>query len=428
MATIVARARRSGLEPELTELAEEERVTPSKLARLVATGRVVIPRSCVRESVRPVVIGEGMSVKVNANLGSSKDISDLDDEMAKARIALSSGAHTLMDLSTGGDLDSLRRRLLSDLDCPLGTVPVYDAVVEAQRKEGSIVDLDEDHIFSSIEKQARDGVDFLTLHAGVTRETVEALRRSDRLLGAVSRGGAFIAASIIHSGRENPLYSNFEGVLDLAEEYDFTISLGDGLRPGCLHDASDRAQMEELMVLSELVKRARERDVQVMVEGPGHVPMDQVEANVKLEKVVCDGAPFYLLGPLVTDVAPGYDHISGAIGGALAAWAGADFLCVVTPAEHLCLPTGEDIRQGVIAARIAAHAADVALGRGREWDDEVSRARRSLDWSRLGEFVMDKNQFSKRRSERPSHDPRVCSMCSDLCAIRVLEEYLQGER
>ncbi len=427
MATIVTRARRTGLGPDLKPVAEEERVTPGKLSRLVTTGRVVIPRSALRTDVTPVAIGQGMSVKVNANLGSSRDISDLEQELTKAQAALQSGAHTLMDLSTGEDLDSLRRRLISDLNCPIGTVPIYDAVVEAQRKTGSIVDLDEDHIFSAVEKHASDGADFLTLHAAVTRTTVEALKKSDRLLGAVSRGGAFIAASIIHSEKENPLYENYDHVLDLAERYDFTISLGDGLRPGCIRDASDRAQMEELLVSSELVKRARERDVQVMVEGPGHLPLDQVEANVKIEKALCDGAPFYLLGPLVTDVSPGYDHISGAIGGAVAAWAGADFLCVVTPAEHLCLPTVDDIRRGVMASRIAAHAADVARGRGREWDDAVSAARRNLDWRRQRELVLDSEEFSKRRTDRPSHDPRVCSMCSDLCAIRLLDEYLHRD-
>jgi phosphomethylpyrimidine synthase len=427
LATIVTRARRTGLEPEMTALAEAEGVSAAKLSRLVATGRVVIPRNVARSNVRAVAIGEGMSVKVNANLGSSRDISDLDDEMAKAQAALSCGAHTIMDLSTGSDLDSLRRRIIRELDCPLGTVPVYDAVVEAQRREGSIVDLDEDHIFTAIEKHASDGVDFLTLHAAVTRDTVKSLKKSRRLLGAVSRGGAFIAASILHSGRENPLYSNYDYVLELAERHDFTISLGDGLRPGCIHDASDVAQIDELLVSSELVKRARERDVQVMVEGPGHVPMDQIEANVRMEKVLCDGAPFYLLGPLVTDVAPGYDHITGAIGGAIAARAGADFLCVVTPAEHLCLPTVDDIRRGVIAARIAAHAADISRGGSSDWDDEISRARGNLDWEGHRELAIDREEFENRRTGRPSHDPRVCSMCSDLCAIRLLEDYLRSD-
>jgi phosphomethylpyrimidine synthase len=424
MATIVTRARSTGLEPELRTLADSEGTSCAKLARLVARGRVVVPKSVLRPDLTSVAIGEGMEVKVNANLGSSMDISDQGMEMEKAAAAVGAGAHTLMDLSTGRDLDDLRRRLISEVDRPLGTVPVYDAVVQARRREGSIIHLDEDHIFSALEKHVRDGVDFLTLHAAVTKATVEELRRSDRLLGAVSRGGAFIAASIIHSGLENPLYSNYDSVLDLAQEYDFTISLGDGLRPGCLHDATDPAQISELMVSAELVKRAREREVQVMVEGPGHVPLDQIEANVKLEKTFCDNAPFYLLGPLVTDVAPGYDHIVGAIGGALAGWAGADYLCVVTPAEHLCLPTVDDVRRGVIAARIAAHAADVARGGSREWDDEVSRARGNLNWEKLFKLAIDREEFSKRRSERPPHDPKVCSMCSDLCAIKVLEQYL----
>ena len=427
MSTLVTRVRSNPPDRDLLKIAQMEGVPPTRLKSLIASGRVVIPRSAVREDVVPVPIGEGMSVKINANLGSSKDISNFEEEVQKARVALSAGAHTIMDLSTGKDRDDLRRHLISKLSCPLGTVPIYDAALEAQKKEGSIVDINEDYIFGSIEKHAKDGVDFLTLHAAVTKRTVEVLRKSSRLLGVVSRGGAFIAASIIHSGNENPLYQNYDYVLDLAEKYDFTISIGDGLRPGCIHDASDRAQLEELMVAAELVKRARDRGVQVMVEGPGHVPMDQIEANVRIEKAVCDGAPFYVLGPLVTDVAPGYDHITGAIGGALAAWAGADFLCIVTPAEHICLPTVEDVRRGVIAARIAAHAAEVARGRGREWDDSISKARQELDWKTHMELSIDPEEFTRRRSMRPPHDPRVCSMCSDLCAIRLLEEYLKEE-
>jgi phosphomethylpyrimidine synthase len=427
LATTVTRTRSNGLGPELRPVAEAEGISSDRLSKLIASGRVVVPRSAVRDEVTPVLIGEGMSVKVNANLGSSKDIAESEEQMTKARVALDYGAHTLMDLSTGEDLGSLRSRLLSELECPVGTVPIYDAALSAQRGAGNIADLDEDHIFSAVERHASDGVDFLTLHAAVTKSTVDALKKSDRLLGAVSRGGAFIAASILHTGRENPLYDNYDYVLELAEKYDFTISLGDGLRPGCLHDATDRPQLEELMVSSELVKRARERDVQVMVEGPGHVPLDQIEANVKLEKAACDGAPFYVLGPLVTDIAPGYDHISGAIGGAVAAWAGADFLCVVTPAEHLCLPTVDDIRKGVIASRIAAHSAEVARGRGREWDDAISVARQSLDWDDHRELALDKEEFTSRRASRPSHDPRVCSMCSDLCAIKMLEDYLRDQ-
>ncbi len=426
MSTLAMKARTDDLATELRHLAKAENISARKLSSLIATGRVVVLRSSLRADVVPVAIGEAMSVKVNANLGTSIDISDIDEEMAKARTALESGAHTLMDLSTGEDAGSLRRRLISEFTCPIGTVPIYDAALEARRKDGSYVELDEDRIFSSVEKHASDGVDFLTLHAAVTKKTVEALRKSGRILGAVSRGGAFIAASIIHSGRENPLYENYDYLLDLAAKYGFTISLGDGLRPGCIHDASDRAQLEELMLSSELVKRARERGVQVMVEGPGHVPLDQIEANVRIEKTVCDGAPFYVLGPLPTDVGAGYDHITAAIGGAVAAWAGADFLCVVTPAEHLCLPSVEDVRQGVIAARIAAHCGEVARGRGRDWDDSISRARKDLDWRRVMELSVDRQESARRRSARPSHDPRVCSMCSDLCAIKILDDYLRG--
>lgn len=427
MATFVSQVRKEGLDKELKGVAESEGVSPAKLARLICAGRVVVPRNSTRANVKPLAIGEGMEVKINANIGTSQDISDMSEEISKAKTAIGSGAHTLMDLSTGEDHGSLRRYLISNFECPLGTVPVYDAAIEARRKSGNMADMDEEHIFSAVERHARDGVDFLTLHAAVTKRTVEALARSDRILGVVSRGGAFMAAAIINSGEENPLYSNYDHLLDLAEEYDFTISLGDGLRPGSIHDASDGPQFEELMVSSELVKRARERDVQVMVEGPGHVPMDQIESNVRVEKRVCEGAPFYVLGPLVTDIAPGYDHITGAIGGAIAALAGADFLCVVTPAEHLCLPDEEDVRQGVIAARIAAHSARIASQGGSEWDDSISRARRDLDWKLHKQRSLDPDEFDRRRSSRPSHDPSVCSMCSDLCAIKLLEEYLKGE-
>ncbi len=425
MSTLVRQVKDNGLNEQLESLADREDIPPGRFARSIAEGRLVVPWNTMRENIDPVAIGEGARVKINANLGTSKDISEIDEEMAKAKVALESGAHTLMDLSTGEDTDSLRRYLLSSFSCPLGTVPVYDAAIQARRKEGSIIDMDEDHIFSSVEKHARDGVDFLTLHAAVTKRTVDALRTSGRILGAVSRGGAFMAASIIHSGQENPLYRNYDYLLDLASEYDFTISIGDGLRPGAIHDASDRAQLEELMVSSELVSRARDRDVQVMVEGPGHMAMNEIEANVRIEKRVCDGAPFYVLGPLVTDVAPGFDHITGAIGGSIAAMSGVDFLCVVTPAEHLCLPDAQDIKEGVIAARIAAHAAEVAHGRNRSWDDSISRARQKLDWERQRELSMDGSEFDKRRSDRPSDDPSVCSMCSDLCAIKLLEEYLK---
>ena len=427
MSTLVTRIKSSGPDREIVKIAEAEGVPPNRLVSLIASGRVVIPRNTVREDVTPVPIGQGMGVKINANLGTSMDISNFDEEVQKAQVALAAGAHTIMDLSTGKDRDQLRRYLLSNFNSPLGTVPLYDAALEAQSKEGNIVDMNEDHIFGSIEKHAKDGVDFLTLHAAVTKKAVEGLKKSSRLLGVVSRGGAFIAASIIHTGRENPLYENYDYVLELAEKYDFTISIGDGLRPGCIHDASDRAQLEELMVASELVKRARKRGVQVMVEGPGHVSMDQIEANVRIEKAACDGAPFYVLGPLATDVAPGYDHITGAIGGALAAWAGADFLCVVTPAEHISLPTVEDVRRGVIAARIAAHAAEVARGRGRDWDDSISWARERLDWKTQLEVSMDPKEFARRRSKRLPQDPRVCTMCSDLCAIKLLQDYLKEE-
>ncbi|MEM1883316.1 MAG: phosphomethylpyrimidine synthase ThiC, partial [Candidatus Bathyarchaeia archaeon] len=344
---------------EMRLVAMEEDESPQNIRMRIAEGSLIITRNIIRENVHPVGIGKGLRIKVNANVGTSQDLCDINLEVEKASIAVKYGADTVMDLSTSGNLDEVRRAILKAVNVPVGTVPIYQAAIEAARKKGSIVHMSEDDIFNVIEKHAKDGVDFMTLHCGVTKEIVNDLTKQPRLMGIVSRGGVFIATWIIHNGEENPLYKNYDYLLELAAKYDFAISLGDGMRPGCIFDATDHFQIKELLTIGRLVERARRTYVQVMVEGPGHLPLNHIEANVRLAKAICKDAPFYVLGPVVTEIAPGYDHIVAAIGGALAGLAGADFLCYVTPAEHLGLPSVDDVKEGVIAARIAAHAADI---------------------------------------------------------------------
>ncbi len=422
--TIMNRARQ-GVTEEIKILAEREGIDEEVLRGRVADGRIIIPRNPIHAPT-PMGIGEGLSVKVNVNIGTSRDMPDLEREMEKARVAVRYGADTIMDLSTGGDIDLIRRSILDEVDIPLGTVPIYQTGLKAAR-ESSVVDMDEDDIFNGIQLHAEDGVDFMTVHCGVTEETVKWLKRSDRITDVVSRGGSFLIAWIVHNEQENPLYKNFDYLLDLAEEYEFALSLGDGLRPGCVHDATDGAQIQELIVLGDLVRRARERGVQTMVEGPGHVPMHQIEANVRVEKTICDNAPFYVLGPLVTDIAPGYDHIAGAIGGAMAAYNGADFLCYVTPAEHLSLPTVEDVREGLIASKIAAHSADLTRGVGRERDNKMAGARKALDWEQMFAHSIDPEKARTYRSRGITSEEEGCSMCGDVCAIRIVDEYLKKD-
>jgi len=392
----------------------------------MAEGRVVIPRNAAGRA-RPLGIGEGLRVKVNANVGSSKDRADLDTEVRKARVAVEYGAHTVMDLSTGGDIDAIRRAIIEAVDVPIGTVPIYQAGVVAAR-ESSIVEMTGDEMLAGIEAHARDGVDFVTVHCGITKQTVERLQRQGRVTGVVSRGGSFLVAWILHNGEENPLYSRFDQLLDIAHEHDLTLSLGDGLRPGSLADSTDRAQVQETLILGELVERSWEAGVQVMVEGPGHIPIHEIEANVRLQKAVCKGAPFYVLGPIVTDLAPGYDHITGAIGGTLAAWAGADYLCYVTPTEHIGLPGEEDVREGVIASLIAAHAADITRGFDLDRDHAMAKARKALDWDRMFQLALDPGRARKLREQYNPDDEDACSMCGDLCAMRMVERALdKGE-
>ncbi len=374
-------------------------------------------------------IGERMSTKVNVNVGTSKDFANLEDEVEKAKIAVKYGADAIMDLSTGNSssLDETRRRILKEVDVPVGTVPIYQAGLE-KAEERAVVDMSADDMFNAVRKHAKDGIDFVTIHAGVNLNSLARLRKSERILDVVSRGGAFLVAWMIHNERENPFYDEYDYLLEIANEYELTISLGDGMRPGCISDASDRAKYMETIILGELVKRAREEGVQAMVEGPGHVPLDEIEASVKTIKHITDFAPLYLLGPLVTDIAPGYDHFVSAIGGAVAGMYGADFLCMVSPSEHLALPSVNDIKEGTIVTKIAAHVADIVKEgqreRAKRMDDEMAYARKNLDWERQLELAINPEEARRIRNSRPSESD-ACSICGDLCAIKLLKEFLK---
>ena len=426
--TLAKQARKGILTPLVKKVAAEEMLEPDELMSLLANGLVVIPHNKRHKLVRPVAIGYKMRTKVNVNLGTSRDYPDLKSEIAKLKLSLKYQTDAVMDLSTGGDIRSIRKKLLSLATVPLGTVPIYQAAIEAIEKRGSIVEMTEDDLFETIRQQAEEGVDFMTVHCGLTLKAVDRLKKQGRVADIVSRGGAFHLAWMLHHQKENPLYANFDRLLTIARKYDVTLSLGDGLRPGAIFDATDRPQIEELLTLGELVRRARQADVQVMVEGPGHVPLDQIAMNIKLEKRVCEQAPFYVLGPLVTDIAPGYDHIVSAIGGAIAAAAGADFLCYVTPAEHLGLPSLDDVKDGLIAARIAGHAADIVKGLpgARERDYELSQARKRLDWKTQQKLAIDPVKFAEIRRRRKSKTT-ACSMCGEFCAMKIVSQFLNGE-
>jgi len=417
-------ARKSELSPAVRSVAEAEGLDPEVVRQGVASGRIAIPANKNRRASRLAGVGPGLRVKVNANLGTSPDYADVDVELAKLQAAVDAGADAIMDLSTGGDIPAIRRRLMDACPITVGTVPIYEAAARAARAHGNIASMTADDILGAVRRHAEDGVDFVTVHCGVTRHIAESEALGRRVCGIVSRGGMFLAHWIRHNRRENPLFERFDEVIDIAREFDVTLSLGDGLRPGAGADAMDAAQVEELMTLAELARRAVAAGAQVMLEGPGHVPLDQVTAQVKLQKELTGGLPFYVLGPIVTDVAPGYDHITSAIGGAVAAMAGADFLCYVTPTEHLGLPRPEDVRAGVLAARIAAHAADVARGNptARAWDLRMSRARARRDWD--GQFAEALDPICARTlrdARRPEHSD-VCSMCGDFCVFKVAEE------
>ncbi len=426
--TLLRDVRNGVIVPRVVQAAAEEGMHPEKLRGLIAEGKAVIPRNRKRREIRPVAIGEGLRVKVNANVGSSRDRADVALELDKMRVAVAAGADAVMDLSTGGPIDDIRKAILAECPVPLGTVPVYQAAADAVTKGKSWVELTADDFFEGIVKQAEDGVDFMTVHCGVTRAALERLAREGRRLDIVSRGGSLLAEWMDYNDRENPFYEEYDRLVDICREYDITISLGDGLRPGCLADATDRAQVHELMILGELTERAWEKDVQVMIEGPGHVPMDQIAANVQLQKRLCHGAPFYVLGPLVTDIAPGYDHITSAIGGAIAALSGADFLCYVTPSEHLRLPSLEDVKEGVIASRIAGHAADIArrIPGAMDRDNRMADARRELDWNAQIELSIDPDRArALRGGSPPVADESACTMCADLCAIKTSQKAIR---
>jgi phosphomethylpyrimidine synthase len=391
----------------------------------VARGTIVVPANIEHSGLVPCGIGEGLATKVNANIGTSSDFGSADTELEKLRVAIDSGADTVMDLSTGGDISAIRRAIIVSSSLPIGTVPVYQAGIRAIDAHGAIVKMSVDELFAAIEEHARDGVDFITVHCGVTQSAIARLKQQGRVADVVSRGGAFLIGWMLHNEQENPLYEQYDRLLDIAREFDVTLSLGDGMRPGCLADATDRPQVEELLTLGELVQRAQRAGVQVMVEGPGHLPLNQIETNVRLQKAVCKGAPFYVLGPLVTDIAAGYDHITGAIGGAIAAAAGADFLCYVTPSEHLAIPDVDDVREGVIASRIAAHAADIVKGvRGAgEKDRQMSLARKRLDWEEQARLALDPERSRRVHRERASTSS-ACSMCGQYCAMDLVAKYL----
>jgi phosphomethylpyrimidine synthase len=425
MTTQLQLARNGIISPQMHSVALAENLPPEIIREGLAEGTIVIPANPNHHNLKPCGIGRGLRTKVNANIGTSSDCIDLETELAKLAIAQEAGADAVMDLSTGGDLVSIRGAIIENCTVALGTVPIYDAGANSRINRGSIVELTPDDLFEVIENHAREGVDFVTVHCGVTRTVIARLKEQGRVTDIVSRGGALLAGWMAYHSRENPLYEQFDRLLKIAAEYDLTLSLGDGLRPGCLADATDRAQIEELLVLGELVDRARSAGVQVMVEGPGHVPLNRIQANIELQKSLCRNAPFYVLGPLVTDVAPGYDHITAAIGGALAAMYGADFLCYVTPAEHLALPDVDDVRQGVMASRIAAHAADIAKGlKGAGvWDYEMAKARKRLDWEKQAELSIDP-QLSRRRRAAHQTSGAACTMCGEFCAMELAGKYL----
>lgn len=423
--TQLAKARSGITTPEMEIVAEKEKVNVLELRDKIAQGRVVIPANIKHKGLVPCGVGEGLFIKVNANIGTSSDKISLQDELTKLEVAVEAGADTVMDLSTGGDIDLCRRRILESSKVPIGTVPIYQAVVEIAEKRGGLIRLTVDDVFEVIEKHAADGVDFITVHCGLTRTALDLLKRQGRVTDIVSRGGSFLATWMLHHDRENPLYEHFDRLLAIVKKYDVTLSLGDGLRPGCLADATDRAQIHELMTLGELTKRAWEKDVQVMIEGPGHVPLNQIKANVILQKQLCHHAPFYVLGPLVTDIAAGHDHVACAIGGAVAGEAGADFLCYVTPTEHLCLPGVEDVREGVVVTKIAAHAADIARGHklAIDRDRKMAEARKNLDWETQIGLAIDPKKAKRLREENPPLEEDACTMCGKYCAIKQVREY-----
>ena len=421
-------ARRGLITEKMQLAAEAEGVPPEFIRDGIAAGTIVICHNIKHANGVPLAVGAGLRTKVNANIGSSSDDTDMEKELEKARVAVKYGADAIMDLSTGGPVDEIRKAIIAETNACIGSVPLYQAALDAVRvKNKAIVDMTVDDIFAGIIKHAEDGVDFITVHCGVTRGTVERMKNEGRIMDVVSRGGAFTIEWMSYNNKENPLFEHFDKLLEITKEYDMTLSLGDGFRPGCLADATDRAQIHELILLGELTQRAQEAGVQVMIEGPGHVPLNQIQTNIHLQKRLCHGAPFYVLGPLVTDIAPGYDHITCAIGGAIAAAAGADFLCYVTPSEHLCLPNVQDVRDGVIATRIAAHAADIAKGvKGAMAKDiAMAKCRKKLDWEGQFALAMDPDKAREYRANSPVSDHGACTMCGEFCAYKLMDDAMK---
>lgn len=415
--TQLENAKKNIVTEEMQQVATQEQVPVELLLKDIAKGFTVITKS-TKHACRPLGIGKNLNIKINANIGTSNFCANPQKELEKLKFAVKYGAHTVMDLSTGGDIDAVRKLVLKHAEIPIGTVPIYQAITKCP----DAVKLSESDFLNSIEKHIKDGVDFITVHCGIRKEQIPLLK--SRIMGVVSRGGSFLVKWMLTHDKENPLFTHYDEIVSMAKEYDVVLSLGDGLRPGCLADATDTAQIAELKTLGELARRAYKRGVQVMIEGPGHVPLQQIEKNIKLQKKYCQGAPFYVLGPLVTDIAPGYDHITGAIGGALAAFFGADFLCYLTPTEHLGLPDVEHVVDGVIASKIAAHAADIARGKKgtRSSDDEMSRARSNLDWDTMYKLAMNPEKARQLREKDINNKEDVCSMCGDFCSAKINKE------
>ncbi len=421
-------ARRGVVTEKMRIAALSEGVPPEFIRDGIAAGTIVLCHNIKHANGIPLAVGAGLRTKVNANIGSSSDDMDIEKELEKARAAVKYGADAIMDLSTGGPVDEIRKAIIAETNACIGSVPLYQAALDAVRNMNkAIVDMTVDDIFAGVIKHAEDGVDFITVHCGVTRGTVERMKNEGRIMDVVSRGGAFTIEWMSYNNKENPLFEHFDKLLEITKEYDMTLSLGDGFRPGCLADATDRAQIHELILLGELTQRAQAAGVQVMIEGPGHVPLNQIQTNIQLQKRLCHGAPFYVLGPLVTDIAPGYDHITCAIGGAVAAAAGADFLCYVTPSEHLCLPNVHDVRDGVIATRIAAHAGDIAKGvkGAMEKDIAMAKCRKKLDWEGQFSLAMDPDKAREYRANSPVSDHGACTMCGEFCAYKLMDDAMK---
>jgi phosphomethylpyrimidine synthase len=411
---------------EMEIVAEKENMNVEELRNLVADGKVAIPANKNHKTLSPEGVGQGLKTKINVNLGISKDCPECDKELEKVRIALEMKAEAIMDLSNYGKTEGMRRRIVEMSTAMLGTVPIYDAVGFYDKE---LKDITAEEFLEVVEKHGQDGVDFITIHAGLNREAVETVKRNKRLTSVVSRGGSLLFAWMELNNKENPFFEHFDKLLDICAKYDMTISLGDALRPGSINDSTDANQIKELITLGELTKRAWEKNVQIIIEGPGHMALNEIQANMLLEKKLCHGAPFYVLGPLVTDIAPGYDHITSAIGGAIAATYGADFLCYVTPAEHLRLPDLQDMKEGIIASKIAAHAADIANGikGARDWDNAMSQARADLDWEKMFSLSIDEEKARRYRRESQPHDEESCTMCGKMCSMRTMKKILNGE-